>query len=225
MQQAGGPRACSTAGILPPQTAGLDRLRRCGIGSACRLPAVPDPQPARRTSRGWWSWSPTRPGRHPPVPRCSDVDHRARRRRPPIWVTANGVKLSTSVIGVTLVAQVAVMLAVCVAALVGHRRRCRRCRSQLHHGHDRDPGRLPPDQSVPARVHVAACHRSMFSPVHHVAVPVLGSAVLVVPFIELCEPGQPSPYGTFPFIALALVAVAAAIRLAHRAPPPRTGSS
>ena len=48
-------------------------------------------------------------------------------------------------------------------------------------------------------------HRPMFSPVRHVVVPALGSAVLVVPFIELCEPGQPSPYSTFPFIALGLV--------------------
>jgi amino acid transporter len=51
-------------------------------------------------------------------------------------------------------------------------------------------------------------HRAMFSPLRHVVVPALGSAVLVVPFVELCEPGQPSPYGTFPFIALGLVAVA-----------------
>jgi amino acid transporter len=68
-------------------------------------------------------------------------------------------------------------------------------------------------------------HRSMFSPIRHVAVPVLGSAVLVVPFIELCEPGQPSPYSAFPFIALGLVAVAAAIAwlTVHR--HPATGSS
>jgi amino acid transporter len=39
-----------------------------------------------------------------------------------IWVTARGVKLSTSVIGVALVVQVAVMLAVCAAALVAQRR-------------------------------------------------------------------------------------------------------
>src|ERR1019366_8407332 len=38
-----------------------------------------------------------------------------------IWVTARGVKLSTAAVGVALVAQVAVMLAVCVAALVGQR--------------------------------------------------------------------------------------------------------
>jgi len=68
-------------------------------------------------------------------------------------------------------------------------------------------------------------HRDMFSAVRHVVVPALGSAVLVVPFIELCEPGQPSPYSTFPFIALGLVAVAAAIGglVVHR--HPATGSS
>jgi amino acid transporter len=67
-------------------------------------------------------------------------------------------------------------------------------------------------------------HRSMFSPVRHVVIPLVGSAVLVVPFIELCQPGQPSPYSTFPFIALGLVAAAAAIAglVVHR--HPSTGS-
>jgi amino acid transporter len=54
-------------------------------------------------------------------------------------------------------------------------------------------------------------HRATFSPVRHVLVPLLGSAVLIVPFIELCKPGQPSPYNTYPYLALALVATAAAI--------------
>jgi amino acid transporter len=68
-------------------------------------------------------------------------------------------------------------------------------------------------------------HRPMFSPVRHVVVPALGSAVLVVPFIELCEPGQPSPYSAFPYIALGLLAVAAAIAwlTVHR--HPATGAS
>jgi amino acid transporter len=63
-------------------------------------------------------------------------------------------------------------------------------------------------------------HRAMFSPVRHVVVPALGSAVLIVPFVELCQPGQPSPYSTFPFIALGLLAVAAAIAglAVHRRP-------
>ena len=67
-------------------------------------------------------------------------------------------------------------------------------------------------------------HRAMFSPVRHVVIPALGSAVLVVPFVELCEPGQPLPYGTFPFIAFALVAVAAAIACLTVHRHPSTGS-
>jgi amino acid transporter len=63
-------------------------------------------------------------------------------------------------------------------------------------------------------------HRPMFSVTRHVVIPALGSAVLIVPFIELCEPGQPSPYSTFPFIALAMVGAAAAIAglTVHRRP-------
>jgi amino acid transporter len=45
-----------------------------------------------------------------------------------IWLTAKGVKLSTSVIGVALVAQIGVMVVVCVAALIDQRNH-RRCRS------------------------------------------------------------------------------------------------
>jgi amino acid transporter len=67
-------------------------------------------------------------------------------------------------------------------------------------------------------------HRSTFSVLRHVLVPVLGSAVLIVPFIELCEPGQPSPYNVFPFLALGLLVLAAAIAgvVVHR--HPTTGS-
>jgi amino acid transporter len=49
------------------------------------------------------------------------------------------------------------------------------------------------------------CHRDRFSVVRHVALPLLGAAALVVPFVSLCTPGQPSPYDTFPFVALAAV--------------------
>jgi hypothetical protein len=44
-----------------------------------------------------------------------------------------------------------------------------------------------------------------------VAVPVLGAVTLIVPFVELCKPGQPSPYSVFPYLALAIVAVAGAV--------------
>jgi amino acid transporter len=67
-------------------------------------------------------------------------------------------------------------------------------------------------------------HRESFSILRHVAIPVLGSLTLVVPFVELCKPGQPAPYSEFPFIALAIVAVAAVIAciVVHR--HPRTGT-
>jgi amino acid transporter len=63
-------------------------------------------------------------------------------------------------------------------------------------------------------------HRDSFSPVRHVAIPALGSITLIVPFVELCQPGQPAPYNVFPFIALALVVAAAAIGglVVHRHP-------
>jgi len=52
-------------------------------------------------------------------------------------------------------------------------------------------------------------HRAVFAPFRHVVVPALGAVALIVPFIELCKPGQPAPYDVFPFIALGLIAVAA----------------
>ena len=50
-------------------------------------------------------------------------------------------------------------------------------------------------------------HRARFSAIRHLVIPALGSVVLIVPFIELCKPGQPAPYGAFPFIALAILVV------------------
>ena len=67
-------------------------------------------------------------------------------------------------------------------------------------------------------------HRDSFSPFRHAAIPVLGSLALIVPFVELCQPGQPAPYNAFPFIALATAAAAAVIAclVVHR--HPRTGA-
>jgi len=67
-------------------------------------------------------------------------------------------------------------------------------------------------------------HRQSFSPLRHLAIPLLGFLTLIVPFVELCKPGQPVPYSEFPFIGLAIVAVAAVIAslVVHR--HPRTGS-
>src|SRR5260370_40227566 len=47
---------------------------------------------------------------------------------------------------------------------------------------------------------------------------------LIVPFVELCTPGQPAPDSEFPFIALAIGAAAAVIAflVVHR--HPRTGA-
>jgi len=67
-------------------------------------------------------------------------------------------------------------------------------------------------------------HRPSFSVFRHLAVPVLGALTLIVPFVELCKPGQPSPYSEFPYIALAIVAVAAAIAFVVVRRHPGTGA-
>jgi amino acid transporter len=67
-------------------------------------------------------------------------------------------------------------------------------------------------------------HRQLFSPLRHVAIPVLGALTLVVPFVELCKPGQPSPYSVFPFLALATVAVATVIAVVTVRRHPSAGS-
>jgi amino acid transporter len=63
-------------------------------------------------------------------------------------------------------------------------------------------------------------HRDQFSAIRHVMLPVLGALTLVVPFIELCTPGQPAPYSAFPYVALGLVVIAviAAAITVHRHP-------
>jgi amino acid transporter len=70
-------------------------------------------------------------------------------------------------------------------------------------------------------------HRATFSPARHVVLPAVGSAVLIVPFIELCAPGQPSPYNAFPFLALGLLVLAAAIAMlvVHRNPSAGTSET
>jgi amino acid transporter len=54
-------------------------------------------------------------------------------------------------------------------------------------------------------------HRNSFSAIRHVAMPLLGALSLIVPFVELFKPGQPAPYSQFPYLALAILAAAAAI--------------
>jgi amino acid transporter len=69
-------------------------------------------------------------------------------------------------------------------------------------------------------------HRDRFSVLRHIIVPTLGSAVLIVPFVELCAPGQPSPYDVFPFLALGvlLLAAAAAFIVVRRNPAAGTSA-
>jgi amino acid transporter len=70
-------------------------------------------------------------------------------------------------------------------------------------------------------------HRGSFSLLRHAAIPLLGSITLIVPFIELCKPGQPAPYSEFPFIALAIVALAVilACLAVHRHPSTGLGEA
>ncbi len=67
-------------------------------------------------------------------------------------------------------------------------------------------------------------HRGSFSPIRHVVVPLLGAVTLIVPFVELCKPGQPSPYSEFPYVALAVVVVASAIAFVTVRRHPDTGA-
>jgi amino acid transporter len=67
-------------------------------------------------------------------------------------------------------------------------------------------------------------HRHSFSAFRHIAIPVLGALTLVVPFVELCKPGQPAPYSDFPYIALATVAAASAIAYITVRRHPSSGS-
>ena len=67
-------------------------------------------------------------------------------------------------------------------------------------------------------------HRQSFSTLRHIAIPILGALTLIVPFIELCKPGQPSPYNEFPYIALAVVTAATVIAFVTVHRHPTTGS-
>jgi len=68
-------------------------------------------------------------------------------------------------------------------------------------------------------------HRGSFSMFRHVLIPLLGSLTLIVPFIELCKPGQPAPYSLFPFVALAILVATFVIAciLVHRRPSTGSG--
>jgi len=67
-------------------------------------------------------------------------------------------------------------------------------------------------------------HRGSFSPLRHVAIPLLGALTLIVPFAELLKPGQPAPYAEFPYIALAIMAAVTVIAYLTVHRHPSTGS-
>jgi amino acid transporter len=67
-------------------------------------------------------------------------------------------------------------------------------------------------------------HRQSFSPVRHIGIPALGTLTLIVPFVELFKPGQPAPYAEFPYISLAVGAVAIAVAFLTVRRHPSTGS-
>ena len=67
-------------------------------------------------------------------------------------------------------------------------------------------------------------HRESFSAPKHIAIPLIGSLTLIVPFAELFKPGQPSPYSDFPYIALALLALATVIAYVTVHRHPSTGA-
>jgi amino acid transporter len=68
-------------------------------------------------------------------------------------------------------------------------------------------------------------HRQSFSALRHVLIPTLGALCLIVPFVELCKPGQPAPYNYFPYIALVIVVAAMVIACVTVHRHPTTGSS
>ena len=64
-----------------------------------------------------------------------------------------------------------------------------------------------------------------FSIVRHAVMPLLGALALVVPFIELFQPGQPVPYSVFPYAAIGTLLAAGAYAAYLLARNPRAGSS
>ena len=54
-------------------------------------------------------------------------------------------------------------------------------------------------------VFIVRQHREHISIVRHVGVPLLGTAALIIPFIELFTPGQPAPYSAYPYVTLVII--------------------
>ena len=60
-------------------------------------------------------------------------------------------------------------------------------------------------------------HPDQFSPTKHLIIPVVGAALIALPIYELVKPGQAYPYDWFPYIALAVIVVAAGYAVALNA--------
>jgi hypothetical protein len=68
-------------------------------------------------------------------------------------------------------------------------------------------------------------HRRAFSTTRHIVMPTLGVLVLIVPFAELFQPGQPVPYSIFPYLSVAILIAAALIAWYVVRRNPRAGAS
>jgi len=67
-------------------------------------------------------------------------------------------------------------------------------------------------------------HAEAFSLVRHGIMPLLGALTLVVPFVELFQPGQPVPYSVFPYLAVTILIVAGIYAWYVVAHNPRAGA-
>jgi amino acid transporter len=68
-------------------------------------------------------------------------------------------------------------------------------------------------------------HRDSFSIVRYVAIPALGGLALVIPFIELFNPGQPAPYSVFPYLSVAILIAACLLARRTVKRNPRAGAT
>ncbi len=79
--------------------------------------------------------------------------------------------------------------------------------------------------AVSLPVFIRRHHARAFSPLRHILMPLLAALALVVPFVELFQPGQPFPYDAFPYAALAILAAALVYALRVVARNPHAGES
>lgn len=57
-------------------------------------------------------------------------------------------------------------------------------------------------------VYMLRYHRAEFNPLRHAIIPIVGTLLMLFPLWGLVQPGQPSPYNLFPWIALAVLIIA-----------------